>query len=226
MEYPSAWLQGASLGERIACELRLQIIKGTLKQGTILSENQLAGEFGTSRSPVREALKVLSNEGLIRLERMGPIVLGLTAKDIEELNDVRFLIENFVLQRLAKKNQDNLVKTLHQTIRKMELAAEHEDYIEFSYQDLYFHEQMIKETDHTRILHLWNGIRHIVLTALFVATKRRFTSGTHELNPSLDQHRFIADALASRDPETIKQIVLDHFADTRRTVSDIIVHAD
>lgn len=71
LQYPSAWLQNASLGETIACELRLRIINGTIKTGETISENWVASEFGTSRSPVREALKTLSSEGLIRLERMG-----------------------------------------------------------------------------------------------------------------------------------------------------------
>lgn len=67
LHYPSAWLLGMSLGEKIASELRLQIINGTIPTGEILSENRIAADFGTSRSPVREAMKSLSNEGLIRL---------------------------------------------------------------------------------------------------------------------------------------------------------------
>lgn len=93
--------------EAIACELRLRIISGTLRPGEILSENRIAADFDSSRSPVREALRTLSNEGLIRLERMGVVVIGLKIKDVEELYDVRFLIESFVQQRLAGMCQIN-----------------------------------------------------------------------------------------------------------------------
>jgi GntR family transcriptional regulator of gluconate operon len=226
MQYPSSWLQGASLGERISCELRLQIIKGVIQPGIVLSENQIAAEFGTSRSPVREALKTLSTEGLIRLERMGAVVLGLTSKDIEELYDVRFLIENFVLQRLAKDPHENLVATLNKIIDKMEFAAKYHDYVEFSYQDLHFHEVMIAAVNHTRILHLWNGIRHIVLTALLVATEKRFAKDTQGAATVINNHRSIVNALVSKDAAYIEKIVEAHFEDTRKTVSDSIFHTE
>ena len=79
MNYPSEWLQSHAIGEKIACEVRLRIITGEIPKETILSENKLASEFSASRSPVRDALHVLANEGLIRLERMGAVVLGLTS---------------------------------------------------------------------------------------------------------------------------------------------------
>lgn len=224
MQYPSSWLQGASLGEKITCELRLQIVSGSIKRNTILSENQIASEFGTSRSPVRESLKTLSNEGLIRLERMGAVVLGLTQKDIEEIYDVRFLIETFILERLSKVNHENLVTSLHKIIDKMEMAAKHHDFIEFAYQDLYFHEIMILESNHTRILHLWNNIRHIVLAALLVATERRFTSEIHEIKTLIDNHRLLVKALVSKDSSYIKQVVQEHFEDTRNSVNNTLLN--
>jgi GntR family transcriptional regulator of gluconate operon len=223
LQYPSSWLQGHSLGEKIACELRLQIIKGSIKPNTVLSENQIAAEFGTSRSPVREALKALSNEGLLRLERMGAVVLGLTAKDIEEIYDVRFLIETFILERLSMGHHEQLVDTLHKTIDKMEMAAKHANFIEFAYQDLYFHEIMIQEANHMRILHLWNNIRHIVLAALLVATERRFKGEIHEINTLMDKHRLIIKALLSRDCNYIKQVVQEHFEDTRKSVNNALL---
>lgn len=224
MQYPSTWLQGVSLGEKVACELRLQIINGSIKIGSVLSENQIAAEFGISRSPVREALKTLANEGLIRLERMGVVVLGLTAKDIEEIYDVRFLIETFILQRLSMQPHENLAITLNKIIDKMEMAAKHQDYIEFSYQDLYFHEVLIEEANHTRILHLWNNFRHIVLTALLVATEKRFKEEIHEVGPLIEKHRLMVKALTSKDIQYIQQVVQEHFEDTRNTVSKTLLN--
>jgi GntR family transcriptional regulator of gluconate operon len=125
MHYPSAWLQGASLGETIACELRLQIINGTIKPNEVISENRIAADFGTSRSPVREALKTLSHEGLIRLERMGAVVLGLSLQDLDELYDVRYLIESFAQQPLSGGNHEPVLTNLKQIIDKMELTVKH-----------------------------------------------------------------------------------------------------
>ena len=59
----------------------MRIISGMIENGAILSENKLAADFDVSRSPIREALKILASENIIRLERMGAVVVGLTEKE-------------------------------------------------------------------------------------------------------------------------------------------------
>ncbi|KWX74868.1 putative HTH-type transcriptional regulator YdfH [compost metagenome] len=218
MHYPVTWLQGASLGESIACELRLQIINENIKPGEVLSENRIAADFGTSRSPVREALKSLSGEGLIRLERMGAVVVGLNIKDVKELYDVRYLIESFAQQRLAVNIQDALIQQLEQSIDKMKLAVKHNDYVEFAHQDFSFHEAIVTEANHTRILHLWNSIRYIVMTVILITTEKGFTLGEARMNWVADKHRTVVEALRSGDPETIHKVVQEYFADSGETL--------
>ncbi|WP_019423128.1 GntR family transcriptional regulator [Paenibacillus sp. OSY-SE] len=218
MHYPSAWLQGISLGESIACELRLQIINGTIKPGEVISENRAAADFGTSRSPVREALKTLSNEGLIRLERMGAVVLGLSSKDIEELYDVRFLIESFVQQRLAHGNQEKLIVKCNQIIDKMELAVKYNDVVDFAYQDFSFHEAIVAAAEHKRIFHLWTSIRHIVMTVMLITTEEVFSKGEQKLSSVINKHRTIVKGLESKNADTIQNVVREYFADSRQTL--------
>ncbi|WP_183587024.1 GntR family transcriptional regulator [Paenibacillus rhizosphaerae] len=218
MRYPSSWLQGVSLGESIASELRLQIISGRIKPGEIISENRVAADFGTSRSPVREALKSLSSEGLIRLERMGAVVVGLSLTDIVELYDVRFLIESFVQQRLAQMDRDQLLMTLRRIVDRMELAVKHQDAIEFSFQDLSFHEAIITAADHKRILHLWSSIRPIVMTVMLITTEEIFSKGEEKLGSVIGKHLKIMDGLASGDEDEIQKLVQEYFADSRQTL--------
>jgi GntR family transcriptional regulator of gluconate operon len=218
IRYPSAWLQGVSLGESIACELRLQLIRGTIQPGEILSENRIATDFGTSRSPVREAMKTLANEGVIRLERMGAVVLGLSLEDVEELYDVRFLIESFAQQRLAEGHHDSLFARLQQMIDKMELAVKHQDIVDFSYQDFCFHEAMIKQAGHTRIWHLWKSIHNLVLTVMLITTEEVFSEGEPKLIAVIDKHRKILQGLQSKDAKVIQGVVEEYFADSRNTL--------
>lgn len=218
MNYPTEWLKNQSIGEKVACEVRLKIIEGDIKAGTVLSENQLAHEFSASRSPVREALRVLAGEGLIRLERMGAVVLGLTKKDIEELYDVRILIETFVLKKISQTDQSGLINKLKKVMDKMSMAMTHRDAVEFSYQDLYFHELMVEEAGHMRLLRLWNDIKPIILTALYVATTRRFTDHFDEVDRLIDRHQLLIGALESKDDAVIERTLADHFEDTRTTV--------
>ncbi|WP_239615040.1 GntR family transcriptional regulator [Cohnella mopanensis] len=218
LHYPSAWLQGVSRGESIACELRLHIIDGTLKAGEVISENRIAADFGTSRSPVREALKSLSNEGLIRLERMGAVVLGLSGKDVEELYDVRYLIESFAQQRQAEEGNAKLIGQLNQLIDRMQLAVKYGDIVDFSYSDFSFHEAIIIEAKHARILHLWKSIRQIVLTVMLITTEEVFSQGEAKLNSVIDKHRAIVEGLQSKDAEVIQKVVHHYFADSKLTL--------
>ena len=80
-EYPERWLEGVSKGEAIAAEIRLRIVAGTIKTDTLLTENQIAKEFNVSRSPVRDAFKLLKQDQLINLERMGAEVLPFDDKE-------------------------------------------------------------------------------------------------------------------------------------------------
>lgn len=220
MLFPSSWLQGASRGEAIACELRLRIISGTLRPGEVLSENRIAADFDSSRSPVREALRTLSNEGLIRLERMGVVVLGLKMKDVEELYDVRFLIESFVQQRLASAVPEPLITQLHNIIDKMELAGRHQDAVEFAYQDLTFHETIIEAAEHSRISHLWRSIRYVVMTVMLLTTKEVFHQGEHKVSAVIEKHRLLIQALESGDKSLIQAGVRQYFKDSGKTLHD------
>ncbi|ASR49323.1 MULTISPECIES: GntR family transcriptional regulator [Paenibacillus] len=223
MKYPTTWLQGATLGERIACELRLQIIRGIQPPGTVLSENQIAADFGTSRSPVREALKVLASEGLLRLERMGAIVIGMTPADMEELFDVRKLIEHFVVQRYVHSDNTGLVTALNRMIDKMEVALKHQDVVEFSLQDFNFHEALVLEAGHTRILHTWNGMRQLILTVMLAATEQRFASNIEESQVTIHKHRTFANALNQGDAQELFEFIEDHYRDTRNAVNDSVL---
>ncbi|WP_019639390.1 GntR family transcriptional regulator [Paenibacillus fonticola] len=218
MKYPSSWLKGNSLGESIACELRLQIINGTIKPGEVLSENGIAADFGTSRSPVREALKTLSSEGLITLQRMGAVVVGLQLDDISELYDVRFLIESFAWKRLAQQDPTSVISQLQQIIDKMQLAAKHRDVVEFAYQDLSIHELIIKEAKHARIWHLWLSIRQIVETVLLITTEEVLSQEEEHINFVINKHRKLLQGLETRDPAVVSAHIEEYFADSHQTL--------
>jgi len=218
MKFPSSWLKGSSLGESIASELRLHIISGAIKPGTVLSENGIASDFGASRSPVREALKTLSNEGLITLKRMGAEVNGLLVHDLEELYDVRYLIESFAWKRLADSDSAELIVQLRQVIDKMELAGRHRDVVDFAYQDLAFHETIITAANHTRIWHLWLSIRQIVMTVMLVTTKQILSQDDDKINYVVNKHRKLLTGLESKDPHIIVQNVEEYFEDSVKTL--------
>ncbi len=92
--YPEKWLEGMTTGEGIAAELRLGIVNGHIAEGTLLTENQMAKQFNVSRSPIRDAFKLLQQNQLIQLERMGAYVLPFGNKkerNVRFATDVRVI---------------------------------------------------------------------------------------------------------------------------------------
>mgnify|MGYP001940906228 FL=1 len=95
--YPTKWLESLTRGEVIAAELRLGIVSGDIEAETLLSENQVAQQFNVSRSPVRDAFKLLQTDQLIQLERMGARVLSFGENEKKEMYDLRLMLESCLL---------------------------------------------------------------------------------------------------------------------------------
>lgn len=114
---PKQWLEQLSTGEQIAFDLRYKIIANHLKDGEKLSENTLAQMYEVSRSPIRDALKLLAHDKLIRLERMGAVITALSESDIRELYDMRLMIESFAFERLKSDDIEQVVLELQKSLR-------------------------------------------------------------------------------------------------------------
>ncbi|WP_018665211.1 GntR family transcriptional regulator [Heyndrickxia acidiproducens] len=218
LHFPELWMKDASLGEQIANELRLLILENVIRPGEILSENQIARKYGTSRSPVRDAMKALANDGLIRLERMGACVLGMSPEDIHELYDVREMIENFAQQRVTVGQQDQFIKRLNQTIDKMEIAAKYHNHSDFAYYDFSFHEEIIRNAGHRRIMNLWNGMRSLIMAVIIVTTEDVFAHGPEHVEWVIEKHRKIVRSLLTGNEEDVGQSVTSYFKDSKRTL--------
>ncbi|SDI92882.1 GntR family transcriptional regulator [Alteribacillus bidgolensis] len=224
MEFPVEKLDPHSKGEEIAGLMRYEIIAGQLKPGDFVSENSIAKKYNSSRSPSREALRILQNEGLLSLKRTGVEIIGISQKDIEELNDIRYLIESFAMKKCAEKNDEELIAFLQFTVEKMKIAIDKKDATELAIQDIAFHEAVIRASDHNRIYHLWKNIEKLIITALLIATKKRFsTEKKLQYKDFLIQsHLDIVNAIMVGDVDKIEENLQIHFLDTRATVRNSV----
>ncbi|MGS2778048.1 GntR family transcriptional regulator [Robertmurraya sp. GLU-23] len=219
--YPSKWLSKASAGDRVTCELRMRIISGLIESGAIISENKLAADFAVSRSPVREALKVLASENIIRLERMGAVVIGLTEKEIEEIYDVRLLIETFVFERLVKMDVTELVKELSKILEMMKVAIKYQDADEFSYQDLLFHETIIRSINHSYMLMIWNNLRPVMESLILLSMRARFQEKYEDFERIIKNHELYIEAIQSKERALMVQSLHQNFDDVQGKVDDL-----
>ncbi|QBP40082.1 GntR family transcriptional regulator [Paenisporosarcina antarctica] len=219
--YPSKWIASASTGVRLACELRIRIISGTIKKGTVLSENKLAAEFEVSRSPIREALKILATENIIRLERMGAVVVGLSEQDIKEIYDVRLVIETFVYERIVKMDTTELVKELSKIREMMEVAIKYNDADEFSYQDVLFHETIIRSIDHSYILLIWNNAKPVMESLILLSMRMRLEEKSDDFARVLKNHDLYIEAINSKNRDIMIQALHQNFQDVQGKVDDL-----
>lgn len=219
--YPEKWLSRASTGVRVACELRMRIISGLIESGTILSENKLAAEFTVSRSPIREALKILASEKIIRLERMGAVVIGLTEKEIGEIYDVRLVMETFVFERLGQANVDELVTDLSKILEMMKVSIKYKDADEFSFQDVLFHETIVRSINHSYILMIWNNLKPVMESFILLSMRARLKEKYEDFERILDNHELYIQAIKTKDRDLMLKSLHQNFDDVQGKVEDL-----
>lgn len=208
-----SWDNSLSLGVQLADRLRMKIIAGELADNQKISENQIANEYGSSRAPVREALRILENEGLVHLGKQGGVVKGLTEADLFEFYDVRYMLETFALTHLPQEEIPKLADQLEALSDRMELAITHRDFAEFAAQDMNFHNLVFASIQHRFVQLFWNNIRNLSQTVLYLGTKRRFEEQKYEKDlAGATNHRDIAKALRAGDPDQLRRALIMHFS--------------
>lgn len=153
-------IQLRSLGEEAANKIRQAIASGHFKAGQKLVETALARELGLSRSPVREALYLLEQEGLIvRHHRRGAFVRGLSRRETEEIYSLRSVLEGFAVERALKNMTPQDIAHLRQLVAKMYEIAKTGDAVAFGRVDAEFHEYICKVSDHQLLQNVFSTLQ-------------------------------------------------------------------
>lgn len=150
----------ASLSQRAYDHIRGKLLRGGLLE---LSETKLVGELGISRTPIREAIRRLESEGLVdQVPRRGTYVRRPNRHDLEELYQIRLLLEPFAAGAAAERINDQTVEQLAAANEQMRDRFQHFDpqlqehwpqlIAEYAAADLQFHETLISATGNLRLL--------------------------------------------------------------------------
>jgi DNA-binding GntR family transcriptional regulator len=193
-----------ALYEEVADQLRTRILAHELAPGSWIDEQVLCAQFGISRTPLREALKVLATEGLVTMKlRRGAYVTETSAQDLAEVFHLLALLESDAAAVVAQEASDNdLVElaALHQTLE--DAAGDREAFFKAN------------EGFHLRLLQLANNRwrEHVVADLRKVMKLNRHHSLLKEgrLHASLNEHRHLMKALLTRDPDKARQLMSHH----------------
>jgi DNA-binding GntR family transcriptional regulator len=197
-----------TLVDQIARALKDDILTGKLKGGDQLLEDSLKNEFGISRTPLREAFRVLENEGLIEiLPRKGAFVKRISRQDIEENFPVRAILEGLAA-RLAYPNltqQD--IEEIEEVFEYMKDAAKREDFRDYSMYHFAFHEIFINASKNETLILLLHNLRMHTLW-------HRYTHHHYkeDFENSLKIHRKILDLFKEKkaSPVELEKTVRQH----------------
>ncbi len=193
------------LYEEVAEQLRQRIFGRLLEPGSWIDELKLCGELGISRTPMREALKVLAVEGLVTMRpRRGAYVTEMSERDVREAYQLLALLESDAAARVSERASAAELAELQALHAQLEAAiGERERFF------------ALNEAFHLRLLELeGNRWRQQIVTDLRRVMKLNrhhslFKQG--RLAESLQEHRDLMQALAERRPEQVAQRMRLHF---------------
>ena len=150
----------ASLSKVVSEKIRGQILAGRLKPGERLVEDRLSAELGVSRVPVREALRSLSMEGLVRLEpNRGASVTEVTPELLAELVEVRTLLEALNARLAARRHDPEIVALLQDTLRRGNEAAQSGTADELAELNAEFHERLAEASRNSVLSDIMRSLR-------------------------------------------------------------------
>lgn len=195
-----------SLSQEVARRIRDMIRKGNLKKGDRVIEKPLCEALGVSRTPLREALRILSSDGLIELiPNRGAFVTEPTINDISEMFWVMSILEGTCARLCAEKITDGGLKKLEKLYRKLEKHAEdkhHEQYMAVNHR----YHTLVQELAGSKILsEVISGLRQRILLYRY-----RQIYGPNRLKTSMEEHRALQEAFRKKDPEQAERLMKEH----------------
>lgn len=195
------------IAEQVSADLARRIATGEIDAGELLTEVEVAAEYGTSRTPVREAMLRLERWGLIRLlPKKGASVATPTARERRELLAVRTMFESAAVRRIAAETErrDELLDLLSAELDAQ--AATLQDPAQFAFHDYAFHLRII-DGDGNRIV---EELIRSLAPRLYQLTRLAVTTSPLGLEALHREHVELAEAIRRNDPDTFHRLVTTH----------------
>ncbi|MEN2453653.1 GntR family transcriptional regulator [Staphylococcus pasteuri] len=217
-DYPESWKRHLTTGESIAAEIRLGIINGDIESETWLTENQIAKLFNVSRSPVRDAFKLLQTDQLIHLERMGAQVLTFGEQEKRELYDLRLMLESFAFSRLRTQDTQPIAKEMKKQLEMMKVAVQFEDAESFTKHDFEFHEAMILASNHQYLKTFWYHLKPVMESLILLSMRRRMLQNPDDFERIHRNHNVFVEAVDNKDSDKLREAFHLNFDDVGKDI--------
>ncbi len=202
------------LREVVFHSLRRAILEGTLEPGERLMEIHLAQELGVSRTPVREAIRQLEQEGLVvTYPRRGAVVAKITRKDLEDVLEVRAALEALAVRKAAVLMNITQLQQLKKAQQQFIICLRQNDLAKSANADAQFHQIITDATSNDRLISLLNNVRGQMYRFRLENIKDQ-QSHDH----LLEHHARLYTAMETHDPDLAERTIREHIELQRRSI--------
>lgn len=198
--------------------LRRAILKGELLPGERLMEVKLSKSLGVSRTPIREAMRKLELEGLVKMvPRKGATVAGITEKSLREVLEVRKVLEELAVFLACERMEDKDIKLLSEAEEKFRLVVKGGNPIDIAKADEGFHDIIFAGSGNDKLVQLLNNLREQMYRYRLEHVK-----DPKQWDIIIGEHDSLLQAIISRDSIKAKDIMRYHIDNQEKALSFVI----
>ena len=208
MEYKTV-----SLADQVFERLEADILGGKYQRGEYITELRLCAELGVSRTPVREALRRLSQEHLIEETPKGTMVMGISRKDFEDMCAIRIRIEGLAVRGFIENMTEETLHELRDAIDFQEFYLSKSDADHLRIMDGRFHETIYN--------HCGSAILRDTLAPLHKKVqkfRRQSMQERSRAEKSVSEHRAICEAIAAKDSPRAEALMAQHVENALKNI--------
>ena len=199
--------------------LREAILKGDLKPGERLMELQLAAQLGVSRTPIREAIRMLEQEGLaVTVPRKGAEVAKMTLKGMEDVLEIREALDILACQLACERITGEQLTLLEEKKKAFEVSLKSGNVKEIAETDVAFHDVIYDATGNPKLVNMLNNLREQIYRYRVEYLKRE------ENYPRLiKEHNEIYTSLVNRSKKDATESIREHVVNQAIAVKEVII---
>lgn len=203
-----------SIPESLRDSLRERILNGEFREGEALIQDAIAEEYDVSRMPVREALRQLEAMGLVAMRtHKGAVVTTIPTEDVEELFDLRAMLEVEVLSHAVSRMTDRDIAEARAILADLETSYERQDMASWGRLNWEFHSRLYRPSQRMQTLAILQGIN--LQTERYI---RIHLVMTHGLEAAQSEHRELLRLCAMRDINGAAVHLREHILSTGRAL--------
>ena len=209
-----------TLQKKVYSLVKQKIMNRELKPGSYLADSQLATELGMSRTPVREAFRLLEHEGfLVSSARRGWKVYALSLKDIQEIFDIKETLESMLAKKAADCQDAAKREQLKKAMERMKASAASNDYDAWRRADLELHNILLAMSGNGR------GSRMICdLNDQWYRVRLGLIAMQGRLDPSNREHEEVVNRVLAGDGEGAERHMREHLHSLREDLEHLLIN--